>query len=234
LVQPGNSHATANRRAYFAELLPLLSVPGADIALDDGTTDLELWRSAGVRVIYPGHYLSDLGILRPFVLLEIGSARISPFVERDCSSFVHNYLSVSGQLEAYVDNRPKAVRCVHPVVTLIEKLDAIQRRFPNDDIEAVKFVRHYEDVGSIIAKEAELPALDDGQTPNALLQEMLAGRQIRVLPSSSNAAFSPDTRPRWNEIRAAHASIGPMFWGERLELDEACASIRGWISRNAS
>ena len=37
------------------------------------------WRGANIQVTYPGKHLGDLsGVLRPFVLLEVGSARVTP------------------------------------------------------------------------------------------------------------------------------------------------------------
>ncbi len=68
------------------------------------------------------------------MLLEVGAARVTPSVSRTLSSFVHHWLD-RHQPEFFdggpIDNRPR-VRCVHPLVTLIEKLDAISRRFPRD------------------------------------------------------------------------------------------------------
>ena len=48
-----------------------------------------------------------------------------------------------------VDNRPRAVRCVHPIVTLLEKLDALMRRLPREDAAPATFVRHFEDAARI-------------------------------------------------------------------------------------
>jgi hypothetical protein len=124
--------ATTERKAYFEQIPRLLRIPGATDELDLDSVD-KAWRSANLRVAYPGRHLGDLhGVLSPFVRLEVGSARVTPFVERDLSSFVHEKLLAQGQLHAFDDNRPRAVRCVHPLVTLLEKLDALRRRFPND------------------------------------------------------------------------------------------------------
>jgi hypothetical protein len=59
------------------------------------------------------------------------------------SSFVHEHLIAQDQLASFSDNRPKAVSCVHPLVTLLEKLDALNRRFPNEKTDAAAFVRHF-------------------------------------------------------------------------------------------
>ena len=114
-----------------------------------------------------------------------------------------------GQLGDFDDNRPRAVRCVHPPVTLIEKLDALMRRLPRDDAAPATFVRHFEDA------------------VRALADEMLAQKQIAALPSAKHAAFSPTENDRWRAVQKAHDAIGPMFWGPRLSLVDSCVEIRG-------
>jgi len=220
---------TAERRAYFETLVRLLEVPGGEPSLVDELADRS-WRSAGIRVTYPSRHLSDLGPLRPFVLLEVGSARVTPYVERDLSSFVHDYLDRAGQLAAFEDNRPRAVRCVHPLVTLIEKLDALHRRVPRDDLDASTFVRHFEDAARIIAAASSLPPLDPYPDIAALADEMRSEGQIRQRPSAEDPAFLPADAQRWRQIRDAYRAIEPMYWGERVTLDDACTVIRDWIS----
>ena len=78
----------------------------------------EKWRRGSLRVTYPGRHLGDLPKdMKPFVLLEVGNARVAPFVERDMTSFVHDELESQNLIGAFKANRPIGVRCVHPVVT---------------------------------------------------------------------------------------------------------------------
>ena len=79
--------------------------------------------------------------IRDSVRLEVGSARVTPHVARDLTSWVHEKLVSANLLAAFDDNRAKGVRCVHPLVTLLEKLDALQRRFPNEKVPPPMFVR---------------------------------------------------------------------------------------------
>lgn len=222
--------AIAARRAYFERLPARIDAPGLEATLELDAVD-RAWRNANVRLTYPGRHLSDLGLLKPFVLLEIGSARVTPSVERDMTSFVHDYLASQGVLDAYAANRPRAVRCVHPLVTLLEKLDALHHRVPRPEFEPAVFVRHFEDAAHIIAAEAELPALAGYADVVALAHDLFERRQIRQLPVSTDSAFIPGDDERWDAIRAAFAAIAPMFWGPRLALPEACRTIREWIER---
>jgi Nucleotidyl transferase AbiEii toxin, Type IV TA system len=221
--------ATATRRAYFEALAKRLRVPGSKVTLDPDAID-GAWRSATLRVTYPGRHLADLGAMAPFVRLEVGSARVTPFVARDMTSFVHEKLLALGQLGDFEDNRPRGVRCVHPLVTLLEKLDALHRRFPNTAAEPAAFVRHYEDAARIIRAQAGLPLLDGYSDAAALAADMLAQKQVAALPVPEDPAFAPGEGPRWDAVRAAHAAIAPLFWGQRIPLDEACAVIRAWVA----
>jgi hypothetical protein len=146
------------------------------------------------------------------------------------TSFVHDYLITANQLTSFDDNRPKAVRCVHPLVTLLEKLDALRRRVPRTDAAAATFVRHFDDAARVVHGSATLPPLPNFVDVRALADDMVAQRQLASLPSSSDHAFTPAAGERWDAIRAAHAAIAPMFWGSRVTLDDACEAIRRWIA----
>ena len=115
------------RTEYFEEIATRIEIPGIEVQIDKLD---ERGRGAAYRLIYPGAHhdaIIESG-LRPCVLVEAGRARVTPFVERDLSSFVHDALSEQGHTEM-LENIPKAVRCLHPLVTLLDKLDAIVRRF---------------------------------------------------------------------------------------------------------
>ena len=223
--------AIQQRKAFFQILPTALRIPGAKPSLDPDSPDRS-WRSASVHVAYPGHYLDDLGgLFNPFVLLEIGSARVTPFVPCDLTSLVHDELVAQGQMGDFVDNRPKAVRCVHPLVTLLEKLDALHRRVPKTTVEPAAFVRHFEDAAKLIAAESTLPPLSSYQDVVALANDMMGERQIAKLPSSADGAFNLGHDQRGESIRGSYTAIAPMFWGPRVLLEEACTLIRGWIRR---
>ena len=54
---------------------------------------------------------------------------------------MHEKLERQEQLGDFDENRPREVRCVHPLVTLLEKLDAISRRYSREDFRTEEFVR---------------------------------------------------------------------------------------------
>jgi len=222
--------ATTARRAYFEKLATLIEVPGATTKLDVDSVDQKRWLGVEVRVGYPGQHLSGLGVMAPFVRLELGVARVTPATQRDMSSFVHDHLATIGQLASYADNRPRAVFCVRPLVTLIEKLDALHRRHAKGK-EPASYVRHFEDAARIVAAIDELEPLEGYEGAAALALEMLAEKQIVQVPLASDAAFKAGDTAQWASVRQAHAEIAPMFWGPRISIDVACESIREWISK---
>jgi hypothetical protein len=218
----------AQREAFFralVERLPVLTEAGN--ALGDVQLDLR-WRSANIHVRYPGEFSSELiEPNRGFVLLEVGHARVTPFVERDLTSFVHDFLEAQGLLDDFKDNRPRSVRCVHPLVTLLEKLEAISRRFEAGH-DPAGYVRHYEDAARIVA--SDLPDLD--QTPAELCELMHASRDLRRDLRAEGPAFMPSEDGAWQALEKAHAEIGHMFWGARIVLPKACEAIRAWTESN--
>lgn len=224
------TRAVRERAAFFDALAKAITVPGAKVVVDPGHAD-PARRSAAFRVVYPGTYLGDLGAtMKPFVLLEVGSARVTPFVERDMSSFVHDELARLGQSADFADNRPRTVRCLHPLATLLEKLDALHRRVPRADIAPASFVRHYEDAARIAIAAGSLPPLAENATARHLAEQMCAERQIAQVPTITDPAFDLPPGPRRDAILRAHAEIAPMFWGKRISIDDACRTIREWVA----
>jgi hypothetical protein len=228
----GNTGQACRRREeYLRRLASLIGIPDAKVSIDEGRIEPQ-WRSVNIRIEYPGRYLDALGgSIVPFVLLEIGSARVTPFVLRGLTSFVQEYLQAKGMSEIFTDHSVHGLRCVHPCVTLLEKLDAIHRRFAEDALPASTFVRHYEDAARIIMQFDTLSPLDGYQTAEELALEMCREKQLRQVPSLLDPAFKPDEGTRWKEIHRAHDQLGPIFWGERVSLGKACDEIRNWVKK---
>lgn len=219
--------AVASRQEFFGALASAIKVPGAKVDL--GPNQDKLWRFAAMQVRYTVKHQEAADVLRPFVLLEVGEARVTPFEARSLSSFVHDELDAQAKAGDYEANRPQGLRCVHPMVTLIEKLDAIPRRFPNAKVAPAAFVRHYEDVARI-AQAKGLPALAGYSSNKALAEDLAAQKQIVAWPRPEDPAWAFGKGQRWQELEAAWQAIGPMFWGPRMGLEECCGVIRTWIS----
>jgi hypothetical protein len=152
---------------------------------------------------------------------------VVPFVVVPLSSFIHDHLERDGMLGDYIDSRPRAVRCVHPLVTLLEKLDAVARRYSREVVEADGFVRHYEDAARIVLELDRLPPLETSTL--VLVEDMLARRDIAKIPTPDDPSLALGDPVKRAAIERAYARIAPMYWGPRISLDDAIAIVREWV-----
>jgi hypothetical protein len=158
----------------------------------------------------------NVGLMRPFVQLEIGSARVEPFELLDLSSWIHDYLAEQDRLGDFIENRPKGVRCVRPEVTLLDKLDAIQGKFGRRD--PADIVRHYSDAAQIVSW-----IKDQGMTLDEV-RRLAADMRIQtdVRPdafSVDHPAFNPLDDDDWQTLREEHRKLKvnrPGFTGDLL------------------
>ncbi|MBW2254193.1 MAG: nucleotidyl transferase AbiEii/AbiGii toxin family protein [Deltaproteobacteria bacterium] len=207
-----------------------ISVTDCEVTRNRDGSD-HLVRSAWFEVMYPARHAHSLPeAMRPFVLLEVGRARVEPAVRRPLSSWVHDHLDSISQLDDYTDNRPTSVRCVHPLVTCLEKLEAIARKYDKGRA-APDFVRHYEDAVHIVRERQNVRRLLD--TGLAGLVTALREEDRKVMPAPNHGSFNPDHSHRWVEIEAAWEAIGPMYWGDRVSLVDAMAELRLFLNELA-
>ena len=220
----------AKRAVWFDALAAGLVIDGCRITVNRDMVD-ERARSAVFEVHYPGEFIGGLAnVISPWVRLEIGSARMTPALHRPISSWIHDELDRRAVWDRFDDNRPPPVHCVHPAVTLLEKLDAITRRWPRSDLPGRAFVRHYEDAASIISALPSLPAVPGGL--DALLTDMVEHRQLRGPADADDPAFVLARGERSDDVGGAWVELAPLYWGKRVALGEAAASIRAWVAKN--
>jgi Nucleotidyl transferase AbiEii toxin, Type IV TA system len=184
--------AIQSRLIFFEALMAHLKRHG--LAVEFAEQQDDSMRSANIQCFYPGVLKDRLSApFKPFILLEIGNARVAPFVTRTISSFVHDFLETKKILKDYDDDRPE-VRCTHPFVTLIEKLDAIARHYHRSgvDFRPEKFIRHYDDAAAVIAHLASPDVMKTIGMPTCatLVTEMLAKKDIRQIPLATDKAFA--------------------------------------------
>lgn len=222
-----------HRKDWYRWLVEQIHVPACAVILNDDYWRLDLHaRGADIHVRYPGHHLDGLASHNlPYVKLELGDARVTPFVIKPVSSFVHDHLQRIGQLVNYTANRPDAVRHVHPWVTLIEKLSIIAKKYGDGRYRAEGFVRHYEDAARIASATIEPP---DAFTLAMLVAEMVRTGAEGALPSAADPALTLDDAGRRAELEAAYADLAGMYWGPRQTLEDACRALRSWVTTAAA
>lgn len=220
--------AVASRKAFFKALADL-RLPSVRLELDKESLG-DTARGAVILVDYPGMFKDGLpASASPSIKLEVGEARVRPSIKRPISSWVHDHIGTAGLQGRFDANHVVALDSVHPIVTLVEKLDAISRRFIRPDLDARTFARHYEDAAHIVRALPDLPLMDGVNGVDELILEMRRLNQIRELPNLRNEGFNPDGSERWAEIARVHSGIQPLFWGPRIPLADACGEIRKFL-----
>ncbi len=65
----------------------------------------------------------------------------------------------------------------------------------------------------------------------AALVAALASEDGKRMPDASHPAFAVEAASsRWRDLHQAWVRIGPMFWGPRIDLGAACATIRTFLA----
>jgi hypothetical protein len=79
----------------------------------------------------------------------------------------------------------------------------------------------------IIRSLDRIPPID--QSALELASDMLREKDIAALPRDSEPALLLVDPARRAEIVRAFERIRPMFWGDRIPLDETCTTIIDWV-----
>ncbi len=220
----GKRHDEA-REAFFRALANGIRVPDCSVE-----REVREDRQLVLKVLYPGRLIGHLPpVTSPFVRLEIGSARVTPSVPRDLDSWVHARVVAARRLDEFFDNRPRRLSCLHPTVTLLEKLEAISRSFSRG-LDPARYVRHYGDASVIVSHEATLPELEGGV--QRLGRELLAAGDLKRRLVEDDPAFAPIRDGNWKRIGEAYAATASLHWGARQPLEDCCEHIRSWLRRN--
>lgn len=216
------------RRTYFTALRKRLRVPGANVEEDPALRD-EHWRSATFKVTYPRRSAGALpDVMRPYVQLEVGSARITPGEPRFLTSWLHEFVETRGRLgNEFIANLPGDVHCVSPLVTVLEKIEAISRRFAREPIEPPTFVRHFEDVYHIL--DSLSPS--DMDRIREIRAQMLDAGDLRYPLNPDDAVWAYDGALEvWRETEQAWEDAAGLFWGPRVAVQDCVARIRSFLS----
>ncbi len=219
------SRARESRIEFFRAFGEQMRVPGAKLILNPEVRSRG-WRKAVFEVRFPSRTMEVLPeAMRPFVQLEIGHVRKSPIMERKITSWIHDY--VVGQpvgLDS-ICNSPAAIRCVLPEVTLLEKIEAIARRYGRTPFSPASFVRHYEDAAAII----RLHPLPNRPTLRDLLKALCDEKAIRQWPKPDDPSLNSIQDSRWSALQRAWTALEAFHWGPRTTLAECTRTIREFL-----
>ena len=115
------------------------------------------------------------------------------------------------------------MRCVRPVVTLLDRIEAESPHWTRGELFARAFVRHEEHAACIVEALPTLPPVPGGL--DVRVAERMAARQVRWHPWVDDPAFVLAPRERADGDRAAWVDLRLLFWGGDLPLDEAVRRV---------
>jgi hypothetical protein len=110
---------------------------------------------------------------------------------------------------------------------MLDKLDAVVKRYERKDFSPEEFIRHYEDLAHLIDNVDGFPPLSE-EDRRTVIERSLGDRE--VYPDSP--AFLLDDDDRRERIESAYEEIKPMFWGVRVPLSECCTKVVNWLEAN--
>ncbi len=213
------------RSEFFDALQARIVVPGATVSRLQTSSD-PTFRNVVFKVDYGGQFQQQLPVdMRPFVQVEVGSARVNPGEHRQMTSWIHDFVIRNAPAVAAecVDNRA-AIHCVFPQVTLLEKIEAIGRCFAQGK-SAPAFIRHYEDAAKILETLTETK-----EEMKELLRQLKVSGEIKRWPEPNDPAFLfEQTSERWTQLQRSWQAIAQLFWGERIELALCAEKIKDFL-----
>ncbi len=220
----GGRNALAEREKYFSSLARELAIPGCELAIEE--TDA-LHRAIKVRALYQGSLGAMPSPMSSGVLLEFGNARVVPAMECSIQSWAMER-ALEADIVGFLALQALSVRCVRPEVTLLEKIEAIVRRYPRQ-MPASKIIRHYEDCASIINYLKTAPR-DGAPVLRDLYGQMLETRDLQVDYAADSQLFAFEDSVRNDELKRDWNDAGAMHWGVRRPVDECAALIRDFVA----
>ena len=216
-----------SRVRFFQWITDTLSIPGISVLRDHDFDDADK-RNAGIRLNYQSLFPSMTGV-KPYVLLEVGFDVTTPNEPRDISSWVYQHAaSVDSD---FVDNRALAIPCYCPEYTLIEKLQAISRKFRQQQQNTtmpVNFLRHYHDVYELLGQERVIKFIG---TPEYQAHKASRFRSQDEKDLTKNEAFilsDPDTRRLYAEAYQRGANL---YYSGQPSFEDILARIGEFASR---
>ncbi len=212
--------AVNERRVFFDWIAEELQIPGCRLSVAERD---RYSRAIKLRAEYREVTGSPPAPLSGGVLLELGNARIVPSEIRPIQSWVMDYALRQG-IGGFCEAQPLAIQCIRPEVTLLEKIEAIARRYPGHR-PAAEIIRHFEDSASIIAS-IESGEVESATKIGSLYRDMLKTRDLRLDYASNPNLFRFDQFDRNEELERAWIDADPMHWGDRRPVSECVEMIR--------
>lgn len=182
---------------------------------------------------YQKNYADSLGVLLPFVKLEMGyRGGLTPHSFMPITSYIAEALFAAGEPGSYLDLKPFEIKVLAPERTLVEKLFALHSAFEKGEIE--KRVRHYYDVYYLLG----LPVVTNflGTDDYKILKQDVHNFSVACFPNSpippvdklhESNSLSPD-HDTLKKIKIAHDG-SDLIYGDKPQTEEIFQRISKYL-----
>ena len=210
-----------SRQHFFDWFIKQVKIAGiVDVKYDSGESDKKA-RSAEVVLQYGKNTPEDT--LKEGILLEVRFYHAKPLTEKNISSWVYDLASDMGL--KFRDNRANRIRCYKPEYTFVEKLQAISKKFRQQQESgemARNFLRHYYDIyklGELEEVRAFIGSKDYFEYKNGVFQ---AADEKNLANNQAFAINDKETRNYYTEKYEESASL---YYKGKPSFSEILAKI---------
>ncbi|WP_421414210.1 nucleotidyl transferase AbiEii/AbiGii toxin family protein [Agrobacterium tumefaciens] len=217
-----NDKQVESRRAFYDWLATQIEIDGInEVVRDTAFDDPDYYRGGGIRLRYrevAGHAAD----LKEGILLEVGFDDVAPNSAIDISSWAYDYASTKTRL---LDNRALGVACYSPGYTLVEKLQTISTKYRQQQESGkfpLNFMRHYYDVGALLAVPSVLDFLGTEAYYDHKKKRFRKGDDHNIVANPAFVLAEPQTRKLYETAYDRSASL---YYQERPTLSEILALI---------
>lgn len=215
-----------SRKQFYDWLASTITINGIKAVERDEEFDDHRLRSAGIRLRYEELTGKQIG-LKDGILLEVGFDNVTPNIAVDISSWLYDF--AAGKVEV-TDNRAHGVLCYDPGYTLVEKLQAISKKYRQQKQSGKfppNFLRHYYDVYCLLA--------DPGVNKFIGTDAYKAHKKIRFYsdqpPVAEDDAFRLSKPHTYKLYEAVYDSNYPLYYKDRPTFSEIMDRIKENVDR---
>ena len=188
----------ASRFEFYDWIADEINILGVTSERDPSFDD-EKGKNGGIRLTYDSLY-SQLEGIKPYVLLEVGFDKTTPFEQLVISSWAFDF-AMSLDLDI-ADNRAIDVPCYLPGYTFVEKLSAISGKYRQEQAGKtmpINFIRHYCDIYKLLDDDNVRSFIDTAEYHAHKLQSFRKGDDLNLLDNEAFQLRDEAMRERYRE-----------------------------------
>ena len=217
-----------SRKDYYDYLASEISIEGTTAERDQEFDDPERYRSGGIRLHHDKLFGSMPG-LKDGVLLEAGFAQVAPSEPKTISSWAYEHAVASGM--PIIDNRAIDVPCYEPGYTLVEKLQAVAkkyRQYKSGEAQPKNFMRHYYDIHCLLVDPA-VRQFTQSEGFDEHVKATFSDTELET-PMNENQAFLLDDEADFGQFKSEYESKADLYYLGQPDFGEIIGTIRDWLA----